>query len=55
MVIEKNGKFFIVTENKNSWTVKNKEGKVSISYKVPKDVCAGADELKDYIINHDIF
>ena len=55
MTIEKNGKVFTVRENKNSWTVVRTEGRVSVSYNVPKEIRPTFDELKAYIVESDLF
>ena len=55
MIIEKNGKAYIVKENNASWTLSTAEGIVSISYKVPKDDCPTFDALKAYVMESNLF
>ncbi len=53
MLIEKNGKTYIVTEASNKWTVKSDDGKLSVSFEVPKELCPTADELREYVLKND--
>lgn len=55
MIIEKNGNIYNITEYNTKWVVKSKSGKLSVSYDVTKDICATADELRDYIVSNDMF
>lgn len=55
MTIKKNGKVYTVRENKASWTVSKGEGRVSVSYNVPKSVCATFDALTAYITESNLF
>ncbi len=38
-----------IIENTKSWTVKFEQGKVKISYNVPKEFCRDRKALDDYI------
>lgn len=55
MKIEKNGKIYDVRENKASWTLSTKYGKIEVSYNVPKADCPDFNTLKAYIIASDLF
>lgn len=55
MTIEKNGKVYTVRENKNSWTVSFKFGRVSLVYNVPKADSPTFDDLKAYVVESDLF
>jgi len=56
MIIEKNGKFYIVTETQNKWAVKTENDKLTVAYDVPKELCSTADELRAYVLNNnDLF
>lgn len=53
MVIEKNGKYYTATETSSKWTVKTENGKVSVFFEVPKDLCKTEDELREYVLTND--
>lgn len=55
MIIEKNGKAYIVTELSDKWTVKAGSGKLSVAYDISKKICTTADELQDYIVQNEMF
>lgn len=55
MIIEKNGKTYIVKDNRTSWTLSREEGIVSVSYNVQKDDCPTFDALKSYVIESKLF
>lgn len=55
MIIEKNGKTYTVTECRDKWTVKADSGKLSIAFDVSKELCATADELREYVLSDDLF
>ncbi len=55
MVIEKQEKKYTVTEYKNKWTISNEGGKFSVSYGVPKEICASSEELYNYVMNNKLF
>lgn len=38
-----------IIENAKSWTVKIEQGKVKVSYNVPKELCKDRKALEDYI------
>lgn len=54
MVIEKNGRAYIVTETSEKWTVKFKNGKLSVDFDVSKKICATCAELRDFVLQNDI-
>lgn len=54
MIIEKNGNIYNISEYDDKWVVKLKVGKLSVAYDVSKDLCATADELRSYLLSHDI-
>lgn len=55
MVIEKNGKSYSVTELRDKWKVSKDSGKLALSVDVPKEICETADELRNYIMNNNLF
>ncbi len=55
MVIEKNGKIYTVAELKDKWKVENKNSKLSVAFDVSKELCSTADELREYVLNNDLF
>ncbi len=38
-----------IIENKKSWTIKCEQGKVTVSYNVPKELCKDRKALDNYI------
>ncbi len=52
MIIEKNGKVYMVTELHDKWSVDTDSGKLSITFSVSKDLCPTVDELRKYIMNN---
>ena len=55
MKIEKNGNIFFVKENEKSWTIERKEGKLTISYNVPKEECATWEALVRFVSESEAF
>lgn len=55
MIIEKNGKAYTVTELSDKWTVKTESGKLSVAFDVSKQICTTADELREYVLQNDMF
>ena len=55
MEIEKNGKIYSVKENKCSWTLTLKLGRVSSSYNISKNDCETFEELERYVIECEVF
>lgn len=53
--VQKNDKTYTVKECKNHWNVSTAIGKLSVSYQVPKDICATIEELKQYIESENMF
>lgn len=53
--VRKNDKIYIVKECKNHWSISTTIEQLSISYQVPKDMCATFEELKQYIENENLF
>jgi hypothetical protein len=49
MEIEKNGKIFVVRENKASWTLSTKIEEMKLIVKVTKKDCPTFEELKAFI------
>ena len=39
----------IIRENEKSWTVKKSLEKVSVTYNIPKELCADRTELEKYM------
>lgn len=38
-----------IVENAKSWTVKIEQGKVKVTYNVPKELCPDRKALDDYV------
>lgn len=56
MIIEKKGKVYTVTESSTKWTVKSDSGKLLVAFDVSKELCATADELREYVLsNNELF
>ena len=55
MIIEKNGKIYTVTETSTKWAVKSECGKLSVSFDVSKKICKTERELKEYVLNNELF
>ena len=55
MIIEKNGNAYAVIELNDKWTVKTENGKLSVAFDVSKKICTTADELRDYVLQNDMF
>lgn len=55
MTIEKNDKVYMVRENKQSWTISIKFGQVDVVYNVPKAGCPTFDDLKEFIVENEMF
>lgn len=53
--VQKNDKTYTVKECKNHWNISTEIGKLSVSYQVPKDMCATFEELKQYIESENMF
>lgn len=53
MIIQKNGKKYVVSEATTKWTVKMQDGKVSVAFEVPKDLCKTEAELREFVTNND--
>lgn len=55
MIIEKNGKIYEISERSKDWSVVWKSGALSVDFKVSKDICKTAAELKEYIEKEEMF
>lgn len=56
MKIEKNGHIYIITETEKNWKLtEDKNGSLSVTYNIPKEIAPSADELKDYVLDNDMF
>lgn len=55
MEIKKNGKNYLVKENKNSWTLELVVGKIVVSYNIKKSDCSAIEDLELYIAHNDLF
>ena len=55
MIIEKNGKEYAIEEQQNNWKISCKFGRVSVEYKIPKDVCSDQNALRKYIETEELF
>ena len=53
MIIEKNGIFYSVKENENSWSLSASIGGVSVSYKVSKNDCPDFESLQKFFVETD--
>lgn len=54
-MIKKGDTVFTVLEFANKWKVNADNGRITLEYNVPKELCATFDELRDYILSNDIF
>ena len=54
MIIEKKGKVYIVKESASKWAVKTENGKLHVTYEVPKTLCPSEEDLRKYIEQDDI-
>jgi len=55
MIVEKNGKQYVVNETKNGWSVVWKSGAVEATFKIPKDICQTEEDVKAYIQTQSMF
>ncbi len=55
MDIKKNGKEYAVTEHEDKWTVKVIYGKISAVFDVPKIICKSSEDLREYVLENDLF
>ncbi len=55
MVIKKNGKEYVIEEHSEAWEVSCKTGKLTVGYRIAKEVCADERALRDYIDAEDLF
>ncbi len=55
MIIEKNGKYYNVTERQRYWSITQKTGKLTAEFNVSKDICMTEDDLKKYIAEDEMF
>lgn len=53
--VRKNEKVYTVKECNDHWNVSTVIGKLSVSYQIPKDVCATFEALKQYIESENMF
>ncbi len=53
MEIKKNGKTYHVSECLEKWTITAKDGKLVLSYEIPKELCSTAEELATFVVNND--
>lgn len=55
MEILKDNRVYTVKESENKWTVKQENGKLSVSYEVSKELCETEQKLREYVQNSDLF
>ena len=55
MRIEKNGKTYEITEWAHHWSVEWAAGALSATFRVDKELCPTADDLRTYINENDTF
>jgi hypothetical protein len=55
MEIEKNDKIYSVRENKASWTLSLKAGRVEVSLNVTKKDCPTFESLKAFVAENEVF
>ncbi len=55
MIIFKGDKEIVVEERQNCWVISRKVGKLSMEYKIPKDICADEDALRAYVEKESLF
>ena len=46
---------YTIKENQATWTVSCKQGKIELSYNLPKDALPTIDDVKCYIERHNLF
>lgn len=49
IIVEKNGKQYVVNETKNGWSAVWKSGVVEATFKIPKEICQTEEDVKAYI------
>ena len=55
MNINKDGKEYTIEERVEYWIVSNKDGTLTVEYKIPKDICKSKEELSEYVKKQDLF
>lgn len=55
MIITKDDKTYAVKESAAKWTISTESGKLAVSYDVSKEICKTADELREYVLNNELF
>ena len=54
MIIEKDGKVYIVRENKSSWTIKRTVEILTVNYKIQKSDCPTFEDVKKFVMETDL-
>lgn len=55
MIITKNDKAYIVTEQKRQWKLTGNISGVEVEYNVSKDICPNFEDLEQYVAKEKLF
>ena len=55
MIITKGSKMYSVSESSTKWIVKVESGRLEVSYDISKEICKTEAELREYVLNNEIF
>lgn len=55
MIIRKGKKEYTIAERRECWVLSCKIGGLSVEYKVPKDICADEEGLREYVKTNELF
>ncbi len=55
MLVTKNNKDYTVKETVTKWVVSIENGKLSVAYDIPKDICETFEELQEYVLKDELF
>lgn len=55
MIIQKGNNRYEVSETSRTWKVAKNDGVISVVYEVAKSSCRSFDELKQYVLESDVF
>ena len=55
MIIEKNGKHYLVKENAKSWTITTNIDNLTITFNIKKIDCKTIESVKEYVLTSTVF
>ena len=55
MKIQKGNRIFVISEAAKKWTIKEIGGIISVEFNVDKELCQTEDDLREYVMNNDLF